>query len=97
VKHFLLIYELAADYLDRRPAFRDAHLALAKAAAARGELVVGGALDPADRALLLFAGEDAGAAERFAQVDPYVANGLVTRWSVRGWATVVGELAATPL
>jgi uncharacterized protein YciI len=97
VKHFLLIYELAPDYLERRPAFRDAHLVLAREAVARGELVLGGALDPADRAMLLFAGEDGAAAERFAQADPYVANGLVESWSVRGWITVVGAMAATPV
>ena len=30
----------------------------------------------------------------FARVDPYVVNGLVARWHVREWTTVVGELAA---
>jgi uncharacterized protein YciI len=97
MKHFLLIYELAPDYLARRPGLREAHLALAKQAVARRELVLGGALDPADRALLLFAGEDASAAERFAESDPYVANGLVERWTVRQWTTVVGEMAVTPV
>lgn len=97
MKHFLLTYHLAADYLERRPEFRGVHLSLAKEAVARGELVLGGALDPADRAVLLFAGEDAGAAERFAAGDPYVLNGLVERWEVREWTTVVGPLAATPV
>jgi uncharacterized protein len=92
MKHFLLIYYLTPDYLTRRPLFREAHLALAKAAVARGELVLGGALDPADRAVLLFAGEDASAAERFVAGDPYVLNGLVERWTVTEWKTVVGAL-----
>jgi uncharacterized protein YciI len=96
MKHFLLTYTLAPDYLERRPEFRGAHLALAKAAAARGELVLGGALDPPEEAVLLFAGEDASAAEAFAANDPYVANGHVTAWRVRGWTTVVGTGAATP-
>src|ERR1700733_11991231 len=53
--HFLLIYELSADYLERRAAFRDRHLTVAWASAARGELLLGGALDaPVDRAMLLF-------------------------------------------
>lgn len=97
MKHFLLIYYLAPDYLTRRPLFREAHLALAQAAVARGELLLGGALDPADRAVLLFAGEDSGAAERFAVGDPYVLNGLVERWEVCGWTTVVGEGAAVAI
>jgi uncharacterized protein YciI len=96
--HFLLMYDVAPDYLARRGEFRNAHLALAWAAHERGELVLGGALaDPADGAVLLFQGEDASAAEAFARADPYVANGLVTRWHVRTWTTVVGALATTPV
>jgi uncharacterized protein YciI len=97
VKHFLLTYSLAPDYLDRRPQFRAAHLALAKAAVARGELLLGGALEGAEEALLLFAGADATAAEAFAQADPYVLGGIVTHWRVREWMTVVGEGAASPV
>ena len=73
------------------------HLALARAAAGRGELVLGGALDPPEEAVLLFAGEDAAVAEAFARGDPYVVNGLVTAWRVREWTTVVGEGAARPI
>jgi uncharacterized protein YciI len=97
MKHFLLTYTLAPDYLERRPEFRGAHLALAKAAAARGELVLGGALDPPEEAVLLFAGEDASAAEAFAASDPYVTESLVTGWRVRAWTTVVGAGAANPV
>lgn len=94
--HFLLTYDLAPDYLARRPAFRDAHLALAWAAADRGALLLGGAVgDPVESALLLF--KDAEAAHAFARADPYVANGLVTAWRVLPWATVVGAGAATPV
>ena len=95
MKHFLLTYTLAPDYLARRPEFRAAHLALARAAVERGELLLGGPLDPPEEAVLLFAGEDAGGAEAFAASDPYVANGLVTAWRVRAWTTVVGQGAAT--
>ena len=98
MKHFLMFYDFAADYLERRPAFREEHLAKAWAAHARGELVLGGALaDPVDGAVLLFTGESPGAAESFAREDPYVLNGLVTRWRVREWKTVAGETAAAPL
>jgi uncharacterized protein YciI len=98
MKHFLLFYETAPDYLERRPQFRSEHLALAWAAHERGELVVAGALaDPPDGAVLMFAGEDRSVAEQFARADPYVANGLIARWHVREWTTVVGELAATPV
>jgi uncharacterized protein YciI len=98
MKHFLLFYEGAPDYLERRPQFRGAHLKHAWAAAQRGEIVVAGALaDPVDGAVLMFAGEDASVAEQFARSDPYVTSGFVARWHVREWTTVVGDLAATPV
>ena len=102
MRHFLLSYSLAPDYLGRRPAFRAEHLALARAAVARGDLVLGGAVqslseDSPEEAVLLFAGEDPGAAEAFARADPYVTNGLVATWRVREWITVVGEAAAAPV
>lgn len=95
--HFLLLYDLAPDYLERRAEFRAEHLTLAWAAQARGELVLAGALaDPADGAVLLFEGGTPEAAERFAESDPYVRAGLVSAWRVRAWTTVVGEAAAAP-
>jgi len=98
MKHFLLFYDVAADYLTRRAEFREAHLAKAWASHARGDLVLGGALaDPVDGAMLLFAGESRRVAEDFAREDPYVLNGLVTRWRVREWSTVAGTLAAAPI
>jgi uncharacterized protein YciI len=96
--HFLLMYDLAPDYLERRAAFRDEHLRMAWDAHAHGDLVLGGALaDPPDMAVLLFRGDSPAAAEAFAAGDPYVVNGLVTRWRVRPWTTVAGETAATPV
>jgi uncharacterized protein len=96
--HYLLIYEVAADYVERRAEFRNEHLTLAWQAHERGELILGGALaDPPDEALLLFHGDTPEAAERFAANDPYVLNGLVKNWTVRQWVTVVGQLAATPI
>ena len=98
MKHFLLFYDYVPDVLERRPQFRGAHLQHAWAAQQRGDLVVAGALaDPVDSAVLMFAGEDKTVAENFAKADPYVAGGLVTRWHVREWTTVVGDLAAAPV
>jgi len=95
--HYLLFYEIADDYVARRAEFRNAHLTLGWQAFERGELVLGGALaHPVDGAVLLFNGESADVAEKFARADPYVTNGLVKCWTVREWTTVVGELAANP-
>src|SRR3546814_17174471 len=79
--HYLMFYDLVPDYLERRGEFRDAHLALARQAAARGELVLGGALaDPADQAVLLLKREFPAVAEAIAPADPSVQSGLVNQW-----------------
>lgn len=96
--HYLLIYELEHDYLERRQQFRKEHLELAWMASEEGHLIAGGALqDPADRAILLFESDSPSVAVEFAGKDPYVQHGLVKSWTVRPWITVAGELAATPV
>lgn len=98
MKHFMLIYDTAPDYLERRGQYRDEHLARAWAAAERGELIIGGALaQPEQLGLLAFQGETPEAAERFAEGDPYVLNGVVEKWRVVEWQTVIGEYAANPV
>lgn len=95
--HYLLIYDLSDDYLERRGPLRQEHLRQAQESVARGELILGGALaDPADQAFLLFEGTSPEAAEEFARSDVYVTEGLVRHWKVREWTTVVGERAAAP-
>lgn len=95
MKHYLLFYDVVADYVERRAPLRGEHLAHGRRAVERGELVLGGALaDPPDGAVLLFRGESPEAAERFAREDPYVVHGLVSDWRVREWTTVIGEQAS---
>jgi uncharacterized protein YciI len=96
--HYLLFYDVVDDYLTRRVSLRSAHLDHAQPFVERGELILGGALaDPADAAILLFQTASPGPAEAFAQADPYVTAGLVKRWWVREWTTVVGPLATAPI
>ena len=98
MRHYLLFYEGAAGYAERRLPFRSAHIAYARQAVARGDLVLGGAFaDPADGAVLLFRGPSPAVAESFAASDPYVVNGVVSKWRVREWTTVVGAQAESPL
>jgi uncharacterized protein YciI len=95
--HYLLFYDVVGDYVVRRQPLRAAHLAHARPFVERGELILGGALaDPIDGAVLLFRGETPDVARSFASADPYVQHGLVTRWRVRPWTTVVGPDAAKP-
>lgn len=91
--YFALFYDdLVDDYVERRAAIREDHLRGVRAAYARGELLLAGALaDPVDRALLIFRAPDRAAVEAFAREDPYVVNGLVRRWEVRPWTVVIGD------
>jgi hypothetical protein len=45
--------------------------------------------------MILFRGDSPSPAEEFARNDPYVVNGVVKRWYVREWTTVVGKEAET--
>ena len=95
--YYALFYHVVEGFVERRMAFREAHLAHARHAAERGDLVLGGALaEPADTALLVFRGDSPDAAKVFAEKDPYVRNGLVQRWEVRPWNVVVGTDAGIP-
>jgi len=87
---WVLIYDLVDDYLERRPALREDHLALARAAHERGELLLAG--EDQQRTIVRIgqcAGDDRDAAEAFAAADPYVTAGLVTSWTVRQWNEVL--------
>jgi uncharacterized protein YciI len=89
--HWVLLYDLVDDYLERRAPLRDEHLALARAAHERGDLLMAGALaEPVDGAVLVWRADDPSVVEAFAAADPYVREGLVTAWRVRPWTVVVG-------
>ena len=89
--HWVLTYDYVADILERRAPFREAHLALARDAHRAGRLVMAGALaEPVDGALFVFRADDRAVVDEFVRADPYVREGLVTRWAVRPWTVVVG-------
>ncbi len=96
--HYLLIYDYVDDYLETRKALRAAHLAHARLALDRGELVLGGAYaEPPYGGVLVFKADSPASVETFARHDPYVQNGLVTAWRVREWITVIGRDAIAPV
>jgi uncharacterized protein len=91
MEYYLLIYHVVDDYVKRRAPLRDQHLKLVREAHERGELVMAGALaDPVDAAILVFRCADKTPIEEFVRNDPYVQQGLITRWQVRPWTVVVG-------
>ena len=92
--YYLLEYALIDDYVARRAGFREAHLALAREAHRRGDLILAGALaEPTDRAVLVWRTADRSVVERFIDGDSYVRNSLVTSWTIRPWSVVIGESA----
>lgn len=92
MKYYALIYYVVDDYVIRRTDFREEHLRLANEANKRGELLLGGAFtDPADRTLLIFYVNEKSVVEDFVKHDPYVINGLVTRWEIKNWNVVIGS------
>ncbi|MDR2325669.1 MAG: YciI family protein [Acidovorax sp.] len=96
--HHLLTYHYTADYLERRGAYRNAHIAKAWQAQAQGLLVLAGAAgEPPDRAVYVFDAPSAAPIEAFVKDDPYYLNGLVARYEIQPWTTVVGKDAKTPI
>ena len=90
--YYALFYDVVDDFVARRATFREEHFRRLREAYCRGELLLAGAFaDPADSALLVFRAPDRSAAEDFARNDPYVIQGLVTRWEVRPWTVVIGN------
>jgi uncharacterized protein YciI len=89
--YFLLSYDYVENAVERRTPFREAHLALAREASARGELVMAGAFaEPVDGAAFVFRTDDSSVVERFVSADPYVKGGLVRGWRIRPWTVVIG-------
>jgi uncharacterized protein YciI len=88
--YYALLYETVPDYVRRREPYRAEHLALAQRAHREGRLILAGAFNPPNGALLVFRANGASEVEKFVREDPYVRNGLVTSWQVREWTVVIG-------
>ena len=88
--HLLLEYSLVDDYLERRTPLRDDHLALARAAHERGELLLAGALpDPYDRASWC-GRRPASSSSASPSPTPTSSTGWSRGWTVRDWNVVIG-------
>ena len=92
MNYYALIYHFVDDYIIRRAQFREEHLKLSKGLNEQKKLILGGAFsDPPDKALLIFHVNDKSIVEEFVKKDPYVKNGLVTKWEIRPWTVVIGN------
>jgi uncharacterized protein YciI len=86
---FALFYQVVDNDAERRKPYHAEHLRLVQEARNRGDLLLAGALgEPIDGALLVFRVPDRSIVEDFARNDPYVRNGLITRWDIKPWAVV---------
>lgn len=89
--YWVLFYDYAPDYLERRTPIRPEHFAWANEFRDRGELLMAGAFaDPVDGAALIFKADTRETVEGFVAGDPYHRDGLVTGWRIREWTVVIG-------
>lgn len=89
--YFLLFYDYVENYMEARAPHRPAHFEHARPAHDAGMLIMAGAYgDGPPGATFVFRAESADAIEDFARRDPYVLNGVVTKWRIVPWTVVIG-------
>ncbi|UBZ07482.1 YciI-like protein [Salegentibacter mishustinae] len=91
MNYYILDYITSDNYLEERVKYRKEHLNHATEYFNEGYLILGGAIDAANEAVLVFKADSDKIVEAFAQNDPYVKNGLIESWSVKKWNVVIGE------
>jgi uncharacterized protein len=82
---YVLLYESADDVRAKAPAHFPAHRAHYQQFQARGDLLMLGTFEDPQRDGSMAIFRTAAAAEEFARADPFVRNGVVRAWRVRGW------------
>jgi uncharacterized protein len=84
----VMFYEVAPDGLAKAMANYEAHVARLKEFHARGILLMAGPLgNPPEGALGVFTTREA--AEKFVMGDPFVLNGVVSKWRLVEWNEVL--------
>jgi uncharacterized protein YciI len=91
MNYYILSYITGKNYLEERVKFRQEHLDHATEYFNEGYLLLGGAIDLANEAMLVFKADSDKIAKAFAENDPYVKNGLIKEWKVRKWNIVIGN------
>lgn len=85
----MLNYVYVDNMAEKRAPFRAAHLAHAREAAAKGDLLIGGAFEDMEHGMMLF--RSSAAAEEFGMNDPYVLNELVPHFGIRMLSAAAGS------
>ena len=89
---FVLEYAYVADILEKRGPYRPQHLKLAKDYLTDGTIIYGGPFTPPSGAMFIFSVDGRESVEAFVAEDPYVANGLVTTYTIKEWNVVIGTI-----
>lgn len=82
---FVLCYESADDVRATAPAHMPAHQAWYQDFQRRGDLLMLGTFEDPQRDGSMSVFRTAEPAEEFAAGDPFVINGVVRAWHIRGW------------
>ncbi len=91
--YYLLFYHTIDNYVEKRAPFRDQHLSLLNQEVDNNHVVLGGALaDPADQAIIVWKVDNVKIIEDFVANDPYVKQGLISRYEIRPWKVVINSL-----
>lgn len=86
---FVMFYEMAADGMSRAQACFPAHQARLQAFHQKGSLLMAGPYGaPPVGALAIFTSHEA--AEAFAAEDPFIVNGVVSKYTIHPWREVLG-------
>ena len=92
MKYYALFYNYVDDYLTRRTQFREEHLKRANDLHKQDQLILAGVFsDPSYQALLIFKVDDKSVIEDFIKNDPYVNNGIVTKWEIKEMMVGIGN------
>ncbi len=91
-KLYILQYDYVENALEKRAPYREAHLAVFEKQAQNGNMILGGAINhPPTGAVIVFRNLTVDDIEQFVQQDPYVINGIVTKYTIQPYIAVTGD------
>jgi len=91
-KLYVLKYEYVENIAEKRTPYREAHTAYVTKQVNNGNIILAGTIDqPPTAALTILRNLTEKEIEQIAKQDPYVINGLVTKYSIKPFLAVVGD------
>ncbi|CAF0781149.1 unnamed protein product [Didymodactylos carnosus] len=91
VKLYILEYHYVKDATEKRQPYREEHLKLASKLAKANKIILAGATEqPPTGGVLIWRNTSVEEITEFVRKDPYVQNGVVTKWTIKPFLAVVG-------